>query len=125
MLMKFIDEIFGIIGVLIGFLLLVIGVGTAYYYYPMTTCVIGGLGIFTWLVNVLDFSDSQAKKLGSVAAIGLTIIATGFALYYFPKTTIAFLFLIALGFILGRIEKRNTQNPIQSFKNGFHKAFNK
>lgn len=73
---------------------------------------------------MLDFSDSQAKKLGSVAAIGLTIIATGFALYYFPKTTIAFLFLIALGFILGRIEKRNTQNPIQSF-NGFHKAFNK
>ncbi len=29
MLMKFIDEIFGIIGILIGFLLLVIGVGTA------------------------------------------------------------------------------------------------
>lgn len=125
MLMKLIDEVFGIIGILIGFLLLVIGVGTAYYYYPLTTCVIGGLVLFTWLVNVLDFSESQAKKLGAVAAIGLTVIATGFALYYFPKTTVTFLFLIALGFILGRIEKGNTENPIQSFKNGFHKAFNK
>ncbi|MBS7021702.1 MAG: hypothetical protein KH127_00510 [Haemophilus parainfluenzae] len=115
MLMKLIDEVFGIIGILIGFLLLLIGVGTAYYYYPMTTCVVGGFGIFTWLVNMLDISESQAKKLGVITAIGLTITAIGFSLYYFPKTTTAFLFLIALGFILGRIEKRNTQNPIQSF----------
>lgn len=62
MLMKFIDEIFGIIGVLIGFLLLVIGVGAAYYYYPMTTCVIGGLGSSLGSLMCLIFLTLKPKN---------------------------------------------------------------
>ncbi|MBF0752241.1 MULTISPECIES: hypothetical protein [unclassified Pasteurella] len=114
MLVKLIDEVFGIIGVIIGFLVLVIGGGIAYYYYPITTCIIGGLFLLSAIISALDISLSevQAEKLGEITAIVLIITAIGFAFYFFPKTTGAVIFLMALGFIVKRIEERKSQKAI-------------
>ncbi|WP_032092054.1 MULTISPECIES: hypothetical protein [Pasteurellaceae] len=69
MLMKLIDEIVGIIGVIIGFLLLVIGGSVAYSYYPTITTVIGvvfGLGLLSpILLPMLDFLNRGLNKLSA------------------------------------------------------------
>lgn len=116
MLMKLIDEVFGIIGVIIGFLVLIIGVGIAYHYYPVITCIIAGLFLLGAIVSGLDISlsNEQAEKLGAIVAIFVVMSAAGFAFYFFPKTTGVIIFLIVLGFVIEQIEKSKSQKIPQS-----------
>lgn len=120
MLTKLFDEIFGIIGIILGFVLFIVVTGVAYYHYPTTTCIITGILVYCSVVQFLGIPENLATYV-------LFAVSVGFAFYYFPKTMTVFFVLVALGWLIERYEKTKKKEItpkiiLDAFKEGFRRS---